>query len=126
MIYLSFVNMLINTIALSLFVQTQTTIIPFWKTLGLSFTSLFLYGAFMLFFQVKGRVVLSVTIPSIVWGLCNLFITVCYGERMEKLLLNLTGILVFFIVSCSFIAYLFMFYYFFTTRNKEEMINVIS
>lgn len=126
MIYLSFGNMLINTIALSLFVQTQTIVIPFWKTLGLSFTSLFLYGVLMLFFQVNGRMVLSVAIPSIVWGLCNLFITICYGERMEKLLLNLTDVLVFIIVSCSFIAYLFMFYYFFTTRNKEKIINVIG
>lgn len=126
MIYLSFGNMLINTIALSLFVQTQTTVIPFWKTLGLSFTSLFLYGVLMLSFQIKGRMYLSIAIPSIIWGLCNLFITFYYGNRVERLLLNLTGTLVLIIVSCSFIAYLFMLYYFFTTRYKEEIINVIG
>ena len=126
MIYLSLGNMLINTIALSFFVQTQNTVIPFWKTLGLSFTSLFLYGIFLLFFQIKGRMYLSVAVPSVIWGVCNLFITIYYGNRLEKMLLSLTDTVVFIIVSCSLIAYVFMLYYFFTTKYKEEIINVIG
>lgn len=126
MIYLSFGNMLINIIVLSLMVKTQTAVIPFWKTLGLSFTSLFLYGILMLLFQVKGQIYLSVSIPAIIWVLCNLFITIYCGKQAERLLLNLTDTLILIIVSCSFIAYLFMLYYFFTARDKEEIINVIS
>lgn len=126
MIYLSFGNMLINTAALSLFAQTQAAVLPFWKTLGLSFAALFLYGVFMLFFQIKGRMVLSAAIPAVVWGLFSFFITVCYGNRVETLLLNLTGTLVFLVASCSFAAYLFMLYRFFTTRHQGEVIHVIG
>lgn len=126
MIYLSFGNMVINTIALLLLAQTQTAVIPFWKTLGLSFTSLFLYGVLMLFFQIKGRIYLSAAIPSVIWGVCNLLLTICYGKQVERLLLNLTGTLVLLIVSCSFVAYLLMIYYFFATKCEEELRNVIG
>lgn len=125
MIYLSFANMLLNTIVLTFVVQTQT-ILPFWKTLGLSFSSLFLYGVLMLFFQIKGHIGLSVAIPSVVWGLGNWILSVSYGNRVEKLLLNLTDTLVWMIVSGLLIAYLIFFYRFFTTSYKEKYRNVIA
>lgn len=126
MLYLSLGNMLMNTLVLSLFVRTQTTVITFWKTLGLSFASLFLYGLFMLFFQLKGRRYLSVALPSILWIVCNLCLTIWYGERIEKLFLNLADLLVVMIVGCLFVAYLCMLYCFFTRRDKEEMGNAIG
>lgn len=126
MIYLSLGNMFINIITLSFLPHTQSTVIPFWKTLGLSFTALFLYGILMLFFQVKGRTCLSIALPAIIWGLCNLFINFYCGNQVEKLLWHLTDTFIFIVVSCSFIAYLFMLYYFFTTTYKEEIQNAIG
>lgn len=121
MIYFSLGNMLINTAILALFVQTQTTFIPFWKTLGLSFSSLFLYGVIMMLFQIKGNLYLSVAIPPVIWGLLNLLVIMCYGEQMEKTLYNLTGGLVLVFVFATCILYLFMLYSFSTTKHKEEI-----
>lgn len=126
MIYLSFGNMLLNTLALSLLTKTQMMVIPFWKTLGLSFSSLFLYGILMLFFQIKGRMYLSAVLPAILWGMGNLFLILCCGNQVERFLLNLTDTLVAGIVSGSLAAYLFTLYSYFTARDREELQNVIG
>lgn len=119
MMYFSLGNMLINTVCLYLFIQTQTILIPFWKTLGLSFSSLFLYGAIMLFFQIKGKLYLSIAIPPFVWGLLNLAVIMLYGEQLEKLFLNLAGGLVLIILLVTCVVYLFMLYSFSTTKYAE-------
>lgn len=75
----------------------------------------------MLLFQIKGRMYLSVAIPACIWGLCNLFINFYYGNRVEKLLLNLTDTLVLMLVSASFIAYLGMLYYFLSSRRLRSI-----
>lgn len=116
MIYFGFGNMLINTAVLALFVHMQNSFVPFWKTLGLSFASLFLYGIMMLFFQIKGRLYLSVAIPPVIWTVLNLLVILNYGVQVEKVLLNLANglVLVFLFVTCM--AYLVMLYSFSTTK----------
>lgn len=121
MIYFSLGNMFINTAALLIFAREQTRFIPFWKTLGLSFSSLFLYGVIMLLFQIRGSLHLSVAIPPFTWILLNLFVVMYYGEQVEKMLLNLAGGFVFILVIATCVAYLFMLYSFSVTKNMEEV-----
>lgn len=121
MIYFSFGNMCINTVLLTLFVQTQNRLLPFWKTLGLSFTSLFLYGILMLFFQIKGKESLSVAVPPILWGLLNLLVVFNYGIQVENILLNLADGLVLLFLGLTCLVYVFLLYSFSITKYGEEI-----
>lgn len=112
MIYFSLGNMFLNTAALLLFVPARAAFIPFWKTLGLSFSSLFLYGVILLLFQIRGSLRLSAAMPPLAWILLNCSVAMYYGERMEKMLLNLAGGLVFILVAATCMAYLLMLYSF--------------
>ena len=112
MICFSFINMIINAAALMLLVKMQTAFIPFWKTLGLSFSSLFIYGVMMLFFHIKGKSFLSALIPPMLWcGSSLTAVTLC-GSRIEGLLIDMADVSVAALLIAACAAYLLIFYSF--------------
>ncbi len=112
MICFSFINMMINAAALMLLVKMQTSFIPFWKALGLSFASLFIYGFMMLFFHIKGKSFLSALIPPMLWCVFSLAAVMFCGSRIETLLTGMAGGAVAALLIAACAAYLLIFYFF--------------
>lgn len=120
MICFSGTNIFLNVLMLSLLMRFQLPAIAFWKVLGLSFVSIFLYGIIMLIFQIKGMPYLTTVLPPVLWGIINAFVIAFYGERLEIMLLNLAGSLVFTITVIAFAGYLIALFVFFISKNREE------
>ncbi len=118
MIYFSIGNMLINTVVLA--IVSRNEFAAFWKMLGLSFSSLFLYGMIMLVFQIKGRVYLSVGVPPVMWGLFNLLFSLFYEEQAEGFFLTMTNGIIWLFTIILFIGFIFMLYSFSTLRQGGE------
>ena len=120
MIYFSGINIFLNVLMLSLLMRFQLPAIAFWKILGLSFSSIFLYGMIMLVFQIKGVPHLTTILPPVLWGMINAFVIAFYGEKLEIMLLNLAGSLVFTITVIAFAGYLIALFVFFISKTREE------
>lgn len=120
MICFSGSNIFLNVLMLSLLMQFQLPVIAFWKILGLSFASIFLYGIIMLVFQIKGMPYLTTVLPPVLWGIINAFVIAFYGEKLEIMLLNLAGSLVFIITVIVFAGYLITLFAFFSSKIREE------
>ena len=120
MICFSGTNIFLNVLMLSLLMRFQLPAIAFWKILGLSFVSIFLYGIIMLVFQIKGMPYLTTVLPPVLWGIINVFVIAFYGERLEIMLLNLAGSLVFTITVIAFAGYLIALFVFFISKTREE------
>lgn len=126
MIYFSGINIFLNVLMLSLLMRFQFPAIAFWKILGLSFASIFLYGIIMLAFQIKGKPYLTTVLPPILWGMINAFVIAFYGEKLEGVLLNLAGSLVLIITITVFALYLITLFAFFISKTKGEYSYAIS
>lgn len=120
MIYFSGSNIFLNVLMLSLLMRFQLPVIAFWKILGLSFASIFLYGIIMLVLQIKGMPYLTMILPPVLWGMLNAFVIAFYGEKFEAMLLNLAGSLVFIITVIVFAGYLIALFAFFISKTGEE------
>lgn len=120
MLYFSGINVFLNVLILSLLMRCWFSAIVFWKILGLSFASIFLYGVIMLIFQIKGKPYLTTILPPVLWGTINTFVIAFYGERLEKILLNLAESLVFIIAIAIFVIYLIALFAFFISKTKGE------
>ena len=126
MIFFSGTNMFLNVLMLSFLMRFQFPAVAFWKLLGLSFVSIFLYGIIMLVFQIKGMPYLTTAFPPVLWGMINAFVIAFYGEELEIMLLNLAGSLVFTIMVIAFAGYLIALFAFFLSKTREEEQYVIS
>ena len=126
MMYFSGANLLLNVSMLYLLVKFQLSGVIFWKTLGLSFSAVFLYGVVMLAFQLKGKPYLTMIFPPVLWGVVNTFVIAYYGEALEKMLLGLAGGLVVIIMIVLFFTYLIMLYGFMLSQMKGDESYVIG
>lgn len=120
MIYFSGINIFLNVLMLSLLMRFWFSAIVFWKVLGLSFTSVFLYGVITLIFQIEGKPYLTTIFPTVLWGTINALVIAFYGEKLEKILLNLAGSLVLIINIATLTIYLIALFAFFISKNKGE------
>lgn len=126
MIYFSGINIFLNVLMLSLLMHFRLPVIDFWKILGLSFASIFLYGIIMLVFQIRGMPYLTMMLPPLLWGMLNAFVIAFYGEKLETMLLNLAGSLVFMMTVMVFAGYLIALFVFFISKTGEEENYAIS
>ncbi len=126
MICFSGTNIFLNVLMLSLLMRFQLPAVAFWKILGLSFVAIFLYGIIMLVFQIKGMPHLTTILPPVLWGMINAFVIAFYGEKLETMLLNLAGSLVFTITVIAFSGYLIALFVFFISKAREEESYAIS
>lgn len=126
MIYFSGINIFLNTLILSLFAHLWFSAVVFWKILGLSFASVFLYGIIMLIVQIKGKPYWAILCPPVLWGTISAFVIAFYGGKLEKILLNLAGSLVLVITIAIFVIYLIALFAFFLSKNKGEDNYVVS
>ena len=126
MICFSGTNVCLNVLMLALLMRFQFTVITFWKILGLSFASIFLYGIIMLVFQIKSRPYFTTILPPVLWGIISALVIAFYGEKIERMLLNLAGSLLFIIMVSLFVGYFIATYVFFISNTKEEKNYVIS
>ena len=122
MICFSFINMIINAAALLLLVKMQAAFIPFWKALGLSFSSLFIYGVIMLFFHIKGNSFLAALIPPATWCIVSLAAVTLCGSRIESLLTDMAGGCVIALLTTACAAYMLIFYAFSTADRSPEYV----
>lgn len=80
----------------------------------------------MLVFQIKGMPHLTTILPPVLWGMINAFVIAFYGEKLETMLLNLAGSLVFTITVIAFSGYLIALFVFFISKAREEESYAIS
>ena len=120
MIYFSGINMILNVLMLFWLLTFKLSASLFWKAMGLSFAAVFLYGAIMLIFQIKGKPYLTAAFPPALWGTINALVIAFYGERMEQMLLGLAGVLVFITAVVMCLIYFAALFHFFISRTGEE------
>lgn len=126
MLYFSGANLLLNVFMISVLVRFQFSGVAFWKTLGLSFSAVFLYGLLMLAFQIKGKPYLTMLIPPVLWATVNTFVVAFYGEKLEGILLGLANGLVVIIMIALIVTYLITLYGFIISQTKGEDFYVIG
>lgn len=112
MIYFSAINMILNVLILACFSQSFNAHIERWKVIGLSFTSVFLYGSIMLFVQLRKNTFWASGVTPAFWILCNAAIVLFYGAGIERILLNLTNSLVIFFAVVSLLLYFFVLFHY--------------
>ena len=120
MMYFSGINMILNVLMLFWLLTFKLSVVLFWKAMGLSFAAVFLYGAIMLIFQIRGKPWLTAAIPPALWVTINALVIAFYGERMEQMLLDLAGVLVLIIAVAMCMIYFAALFHFFESRTGEE------
>lgn len=120
MMYFSGINMVLNVLMLSWLLTFKITVVLFWKAMGLSFAAVFLYGAIMLIFQIKGKPYLTAAFSPAFWITINALVITFYGEQMEQMLLDLAGVLVLIIAVVMCLIYFAALLHFFESRTGEE------
>ena len=120
MMYFSGINMILNVLMLFWLLTFKLSVVLFWKAMGLSLAAVFLYGAIVLIFQIKGKPYLTAVFPPAFWGTINALVIAFYGEKMEQMLLDLAGVLVFIIAVVMCMVYFVALFHFFVSRTGEE------
>ena len=121
MIYFSAINMILNVSILACFSPSFSAHIELWKVIGLSFTSVFLYGSIMLFVQLrKNTFWVSIVTPTF-WIVFNAAIVLFYGARIEQILLNLTNSLVISFAIVSLVLYFFILFHYSLSKKDRGM-----
>lgn len=115
MLYFGFVNMLLNTVMIVI-LQSGDMEAMLWRYLGISFSSIFLYGICILLFCVKGSVFAQTLLVSVIWSGTAALLTVCWGDRMEQFFLQMEGMILTGIAAALFIGYLGLLYRYLTAR----------
>ncbi len=126
MVYFSGMNILLNGFVLLRFRRFWIPGAMLWKVLGLSFVSVFVYGAMLLLFQIRGKPCLTMIAPPFLWGTLHTAIIAFCGEKLERFLLDIAGSLVLFFGSVAFSAYLTALSVLLTSKYKGEDSGVIS
>lgn len=121
MIYFSAINMILNVLILGCFSQSFNAPIGLLKVIGLSFTSVFLYGSIMLFVQLRKNTFWATTFTPVFWIVFNTMIIFFYGERIEQFLLNLTNSIVISFTVISLGIYLFVLFRYALSKQDGGM-----
>lgn len=126
MIYFSAINMILNVLILACFSQSFNTHIELWKVIGLSFTSVFLYGSIMLFVQLRKNTFWASVVTPTFWIVFNAAIIFFYGAGIEQILLNLTNSLVISFAVVSLVLYFFVLFHYSLSKKAGGMKNVVN
>lgn len=126
MIYFSAINMILNVLILACFSQFFNAHIELWKVIGLSFTSVFLYGSIMLLVQLKKNTFWASIVTPVFWIAFNAAIVLFYGARIEHILLNLTNSLVISFAVVSLVLYFFVLFHYSLSKKDGGMKNAVN
>lgn len=108
MLYFSIINLILNSVMLFFMQGIGMKNVIFWKLLGISFSSTFIYGILMILFRLKTGTIISQWICSAVWILVNLALIRICGDGFENFFMNLQGYIIVITLCISCFGYLIM------------------
>lgn len=118
MLYFSIIGLVQNSIAIVMLRSAEG--VEFAKLLGISFSSMFIYGIAMIFFRWRFKRVISQLVCSVVWLAVNVLFICFRGHFFEEFLMNLPGYIIAVITCASCIVYFGMLYLNMSKRIEGE------
>lgn len=126
MLYFSVLNLILNSAILAIIKEFHIMKIEFWRMLGISFSSIFIYGIIVLTFKFKGNPWLSYTAPPFLWIVFNTVIYTLWNKYIERVIMNMSSWIVYFITVILSLIYLVSLYIYMMTETKGDKTYAIS
>lgn len=117
MLYFSILNLTLNSAVLVMIREFHIVKMDFWRMLGISFSSIFIYGILILIFKFKGKRLLSYVTPPFFWIALNAVIYALWNRYMEKVIMNMSVWIVYAITAILLLVYIVSLYIY-TIRNR--------
>ena len=126
MLYFSVLNLISNSAILVIIEESHITKIDFWRMLGISFSSIFIYGIFILVFKFKGKRRLSYVTPPFLWIALNTVIYALWNRYIERVIMNMSVWIVYAITVILLLIYIVSLYIFMITGAKGDKTYAVS
>lgn len=120
MLYFSIIGLVQNSIAIVMLRSAKGKGMEFTNLLGISFSSMFIYGIAILFCRWRWKRVISQLVCSGIWLAVNVLFICCRGRFFEEFLMNLPGYMIAAITCASSIVYFGMLYLNMSKRIEGE------
>lgn len=126
MLYFSVLNLILNSAILAIIKEFHIMKIDFWRMLGISFSSIFIYGIIILSFKFKGKRWLSYTAPPFLWIAFNAVIYTLWSKHIERVIMNMSSWILYSITVILSLIYLVSLYIYVMTEKKGDKSYAIS
>ena len=123
MLYFSVLNLVLNSAILAIIQEFHIMKIDFWRMLGISFSSIFIYGILILTFQFRGKRWLSYVTPPFLWIALNTVIYALWNRYIERVIMNMSVWIVYVITLILLLIYIVSLYIY-IIRNRASTVGV--